>query len=85
MIKLITLAALGLGLGACMPNTTPTYLTAPADPSVGIRTPGYAAVTAGVRNYDVVDPLDWRELNRRVGPGTDPERGDSNDAARRAR
>ena len=85
MIKLIPLAALGLGLGACMPNTPPAYLAAPADPSVGIRSPGYAAVTAGVRSYDVVDPLDWRELNRRVAPGANPERGDSDDAARRGR
>jgi hypothetical protein len=42
-------------------------------------------VTTGVRNYDVVEPLDWRELNRRVAPGADPERGDSDDAARRGR
>jgi hypothetical protein len=42
-------------------------------------------VTAGVRGYDVVEPADWRELNRRVAPGADPERGDSDDAARRGR
>jgi hypothetical protein len=85
MIKLIPLAVLGFGLGACVATTPPAYLAAPADPSVGVRTPGYASVTAGVRNYDVVEPLDWRELNRRVAPGTNPERGDSDDAARRGR
>jgi hypothetical protein len=85
MIKLISLATLGLVLGACVPAMPPSYLAAPADPTVGTRSPGYATVTAGVGNYDVVDPLDWRELNRRVAPGTDPERGDTDDAARRGR
>jgi hypothetical protein len=85
MIKLISLAVLSLGLGACVATQPPSYLAAPADPTIDTRTPGYAAVTAGVRSYDVVDPADWRELNRRVAPGTDPERGDSDDAARRGR
>jgi hypothetical protein len=85
MIKVVSLTALGLGLGACMPTTPPAYLAAPADPAVDTRSPGYASVTAGVRNYDVVEPLDWRELNRRVAPGADPERGDSDDAVRRGR
>ncbi|MBM6595381.1 hypothetical protein [Microvirga pudoricolor] len=87
MIKLLSLSALALGLGACMPGTPPAYLAAPADPAVGLQSPRYTAVTAGIRNYDVVEPGDWRELNRRVAPGagTDPERGDSDDAARRGR
>ena len=85
MLKTISLAALALSLGACVPTSPPAYLAAPADPTIGTRSPGYAAVTAGVRTYDVVDPLDWRELNRRVTPGADPERGDSDDAARRGR
>jgi len=85
MIKPISLAAFGLTLGACVPAALPPSLAAPADPSVGVRAPGYASVTAGVRDYDVVEPLDWRELNRRVAPGADPERGDSDDAARRGR
>jgi hypothetical protein len=42
-------------------------------------------VTAGLRGYDVVEPLDWRELNRRVEPGGDPEQGGSDDAVRRGR
>ena len=85
MIKLISLAFLGLGLGACVATQPPSYLAAPANPTVDTRTPGYTSVTAGVRSYNVVDPVDWRELNRRVTPGADPERGDSNDAARRGR
>ncbi len=85
-MKRIPLVTLGLALGACVP-TTPSYLVAPADPAIGTRSPRYATVTGGVRNYNVVDPLDWRELNRRVAPGAsaNPERGDSDDAARRGR
>jgi hypothetical protein len=83
-MKSLIVVALALAMSACVP-ATPPYLAAPADPTVGSRNPGYAAVTAGVRNYDVVDPLDWRELNRRVAPEGDPERGDSDDAARRGR
>ena len=83
-MKLISILALGLVVGACVP-TTPSYLTAPADPSLGARSPRYGTVMAGVRNYDVVDPLDWREQNRRVAPDPNVERGDSDDAARRGR
>ena len=85
MLKLVSLAALGLGLAACVPSQHPSYLVAAADPSVAVRPPADSSVTAGVRGYDVVDPLDWRELNRRVAPGADPERDDSDDAARRGR
>jgi hypothetical protein len=85
MLKLFPLAALGLGLAACVPSQHPSHLVAAADPAVGVRPPAYSSVTAGVRGYDVVEPLDWRELNRRVTPGTAPERDDSNDAARRGR
>ena len=83
-MKLISILSLGLAVGACVP-TTPSYLTAPADPGLGGRGPGYVAVMAGVRNYDVVEPLDWREQNRRVAPDPNVERGDSDDAARRGR
>lgn len=85
MLKLIPLTALGLGLAACVPSHHPSYLVAAADPAVGAPAPAYSSVTAGVRGYDVVDPLDWRELNRRVTPGADSERDDSDDAARRGR
>ena len=84
IMKLVFTSAMALALGACIP-AAPRHLTAPADPTVGVRTPRYTAVTAGVRNYDVVEPRDWRELNRSVAPGANPERGDSDDAARRGR
>lgn len=85
MLKLIPLAALGLGLAACVPSQHPSYLVAAADPAVGTRPPAYSSVTHGVRGYDVVDPGDWRELNRRIGPGAEAERDNSGDAARRGR
>jgi hypothetical protein len=85
MLKSISLATLALGLGACVPSAPPQYLAAPADPSVPGRPPAYTPVMAGMRNYDVVEPKDWRELNRSVGPQTAPEPGDSDDAARRGR
>ena len=85
ILKPISLAALGLGLAACVPTQHPSYLVSAADPAVGTRPPAYSSVTAGLRGYDVVEPLDWRELNRRVTPGAAPERDDSNDAARRGR
>ncbi len=85
MLKLFPLTALGLGLAACVPSEHPSHLVAAADPAIGVRPPAYTSVTADVRNYDVVEPLDWRELNRRVTPGAAPERDDSNDAARRGR
>ncbi|PSC02470.1 hypothetical protein SLNSH_23820 [Alsobacter soli] len=83
-MKLFTPAALGLlaPLAACAPATP--SITAAADPSLGLRQPRYAPVTAGVRGYDVVEPKDWREMNRGVAPGA-PERGDTNDDARRGR
>ncbi len=84
-MKLISLVALGLSLAACVPTQHPSHLVSAADSAVGTRPPAYSSVTAGVRAYDVVDPLDWRELNRRVAPGANPERDDSNDAARRGR
>jgi hypothetical protein len=83
-MKLIAVLALAGTACACVP-TAPYHLVAPVDPRIGTRTPRYVAVTAGVQNYDIVEPLDWREQNRRVAPGANPERGDSDDAARRGR
>jgi hypothetical protein len=81
MDRLIIVAALALGLGACVP-ATPHYLIAACDPPMLGRGPHYAPVTAGVRDFKPVGPRDWRELNREVSP----EPGQpSADAARRGR
>ena len=68
MLKFAFLAAALLTLSACV-ATPPYYLVAPADPYIPVRPPAYAAVTAGVKNYEVTGPRDWRELNREVAPG----------------
>ena len=52
-------------LAACSP---PAYLLRPADPNLQVRAPRYTNVVAGVKRFDVVDPKDWRELNRAVAP-----------------
>ena len=53
-------------LSAC--SDPPAYLVQPADPRLAVRAPRYTNVVAGVKRYDVVDPKDWRELNRAVTP-----------------
>jgi hypothetical protein len=69
MLRSAFLAAAVLSLGACVPTTPSYHLVAPADPYAGVRGPAYATVTAGVKNFDVTGPKDWRELNREVAPG----------------
>lgn len=70
MLKLSRLAVLAtaLPLAACTPTAAPEWLVQPADRATRVRAPRYSAVTAGVQRYDVVDPKDWRELNRQVTP-----------------
>ena len=91
MIKVAAILMIGLGLGACVPTAPPYHLVAPADPYVGVRGPAYSAVTGGVKRYQVVDPKDWRELNREVTPqagqggGHEGHGTDSAAAARRSR
>ena len=80
---------LGLVLGptAYGPATAQSHLTAPADPKVRVKDPGYADVTAGVKNFEVTGPKDWIEQNRQVGPqsGTGDVGQSSTAAARRSR
>jgi hypothetical protein len=53
-------------LSAC--SEPPAYLIRPADPEIAVRAPRYTNVIAGVKRFDVVDPKDWRALNRAVAP-----------------
>lgn len=68
MSKILIAAITTLLLGACVPAAPPAWLVQPANPAVPLRDPRYATVTAGVKDYRVVDPKDWRDLNRDVGP-----------------
>ena len=68
MIKLLVVGLIGLLVAACVPAAPPAWLVQPADPHLGDRSPRYVGVTAGVSKFTVVEPKDWRELNRAVGP-----------------
>ncbi len=70
MLKFSRLAVLStaLPLAACTPTAPQGWLVQPADRATSGTAPRYSAVTAGVQRYDVVDPKDWRELNRQVTP-----------------
>lgn len=70
MFRLSRLAVLAtaLPLAGCVPTAAPDWLVQPADARRHARPPRYTTVTSGVKAFDVVDPKDWRELNRRVGP-----------------
>ena len=43
-------------------------LLAPADPRLHGDGPRYGSVTAGLPRYRVVEPTNWLDLNRAVGP-----------------
>ena len=58
-------------------------LLAPADPAGQGPAPRYAPVTAGLKHFGVLEPKDWMELNRAVGPQAG--RGAGAPAAERSR
>lgn len=68
LVKLPFLAAIGLALGACTVSAVPDHLARPADPNARVPAIGYRSVTAGAATFRPVEPKDWRELNRQVGP-----------------
>lgn len=68
MKRLLGAVAAAMGLSACAPAAPQPWLVRPANPHLGLRGPRYTTVTAGVQRFDVVNPKDWRELNREVGP-----------------
>jgi hypothetical protein len=76
-----------LGIASFSHATAQSYLTAPADPKVRVRDPGYVDVTAGVKTFEVTGPKDWIEQNRQVAPqsGASDTGQDSTSRARRAR
>lgn len=63
-------------VGLCLLWTGPLHAQAfpslldPADPNRVGRPPHYASVTSGLKRFGVVEPKDWLELNRAVGPRT---------------
>ncbi len=67
MLKLIAGGALALSLGACNAVPPPYFLVAPTDPGAPRFPIRYASVTRAIQRFQVVNPKDWRELNRAVG------------------
>lgn len=61
-------ALIGLLVASCMQTAAPGWLVGPADPALGGKGPRYSDVTRGVQRFGVVEPKDWRELNRASGP-----------------
>lgn len=61
-------SALGLALGACAAAPMPAYLARPADPDAPVPAHRYESVGAGTAALRPVEPKDWRQLNRQVGP-----------------
>jgi hypothetical protein len=66
-MKPVSVCLLALALTACAAKPS-AQLLASADPSSGIRQQRPAHVTADARPYELVEPLEWAELNRRVAP-----------------
>ncbi len=74
-------AGAALALSACAPVPELAHLTAAADPNLQTRSIRNPPVTAGARTFRVVEPKDWRELNRQVTPPSERE-GTSGRAAK---
>lgn len=68
MSRSVWLVATSLSLSACAIPDQATFLTAPADPRLQPRAVQYSRVTSGAKTFSVVEPKDWREMNRRVAP-----------------
>jgi hypothetical protein len=66
-MKQLFFSCLALALAGCA-QQVPGSLLAPADPSQGLRLQRSASVTSDARDYKIIEPLEWGELNRRVSP-----------------
>ncbi len=65
----IAAAAALLSLQACREGPPVTTAGAdPADPSAVTRQTTYRSVTGDARNYRIVEPKAWDQLNRDVAP-----------------
>ncbi len=67
MLKSVIVTASALGLTACA-VAPPSHLTRAADPAAPSAYVHHPRVTAGTAAFRPVEPLDWGEVNRRVGP-----------------
>jgi hypothetical protein len=57
-----------LALTACAARPPSPRLLAPADPVSGLSKQVFTGVTADARSYELAEPLEWADLNKRVTP-----------------
>jgi hypothetical protein len=72
MFRFLSLAG-ALVLGACSPPPTPpapSHIVAPADPGRRVAPLRVGNTTGGTRDFRVVGPRDWKEINRDIAPPT---------------
>lgn len=69
MVRFIALAGV-VGVAACAPAVAPppAFLAAPADPLRRVPPVRAGDVTAGTRDFRVVGPRDWLDVNRDIMP-----------------
>lgn len=68
MIRYLFWLVPGLLLASNAAAVEKTWLLRPADPLSANTPPHYTSVTGGVRTFRVVEPKDWRALNKAVAP-----------------
>lgn len=66
-MKLLTLCCVALALAGCAQQVPPSLLAA-SDMTQGLRNTHSASFTHDAREYKIIEPLEWHELNRRVTP-----------------
>jgi hypothetical protein len=57
-------------LSACAAPDQASFLTGSANALLHPRPLSYSGVTSGTRSFSIVEPKDWREMNRQVSPQT---------------
>jgi hypothetical protein len=66
-MKLLSLCCAALAVAGCAQQVPPSLLAA-NDATQGLRNTRSASVTHDARDYKIIEPLEWQELNRRVTP-----------------
>ena len=61
-----------LALGGCAAPVIPDSLARPANPDAPVPPATYRSVTAGAATLRPAGPMNWREINRQVTPGSGP-------------
>jgi hypothetical protein len=62
-------------LGLILFAATPSRGQSAADPGAPVPPVRYESITAGTKSYRPVEPLPWPDVNRRVAPPGEQDRG----------